>query len=313
MRVVPVLFVQSIGDVVMLPPFAIDVANPRRGVRVVSEGVVQPGGPRDVYTDRAMIEAALRWGETMTSSFAGHGAVAWWDLAHDPATALRPRRITHLASWIHTVAQPFRDAGERSGVVLGTGDVVTARGVRLDVAFEGVDVAGVEVDVSRAALRGGTAAQRTAFLLQLAQRLGGADALHSHLVCCERDDDEPQGCMSEGEAHRYGADVVEIAVDHGCAGMHAAQWTRPGARMIETPPFDTRRDIARRGLVDEHGRATRFGASWMQQVANDREVQRAAPWPSQLDVDAYYANLPDSLHDLYAAWDEGDDNPAMLN
>ena len=67
LAVVPVLFAQSLGGCIMLPAFAIDVNRKRPGVRVLTDAVVQPGGPRDQYTDQLMLEAALLWLEAVAT------------------------------------------------------------------------------------------------------------------------------------------------------------------------------------------------------------------------------------------------------
>jgi hypothetical protein len=85
MGIVPVLFIQAHGDCVFLPARAVMRDARRRGVRVLSEGMPESGGPRDAWTDPLMLELADRWARAMAAGFANHPALAAWDLGDDPA------------------------------------------------------------------------------------------------------------------------------------------------------------------------------------------------------------------------------------
>ena len=70
LQVVLTLYVQSIGDCVMLPAYAIDRRAPRRGVRCVTDARTVDGGPRDVYKDPLMLEVQVRWLDALLAGFA---------------------------------------------------------------------------------------------------------------------------------------------------------------------------------------------------------------------------------------------------
>src|SRR5438309_5621424 len=146
LSVIPVLFAQSIGDCVMLPVYAIDVAGKRPGVRAVTDGVVQPGGPRDQYIDLRMLETEVVWLDSMLGAFAGHPAVTMWDLGHDPASVMRPRRIEHMVRWAQVLKAKASERGQQCMLTLGSRDVTTARGVRLGALAPSVDALGFDVD-----------------------------------------------------------------------------------------------------------------------------------------------------------------------
>ncbi|HEX4578675.1 MAG TPA: hypothetical protein VH498_01610, partial [Candidatus Dormibacteraeota bacterium] len=129
--VVPTLFVQSIGDSVMLPAYAIDRRAPRTGVRCITDARVVEGGPRDIYADPLMLEVQVRWLDAMLAAFAHHPAIVAWDLGHDPASTVRPRRIAEMAAWAALLAERVRAQEEECRLTLGQGDVVRGRGVRL--------------------------------------------------------------------------------------------------------------------------------------------------------------------------------------
>ncbi len=312
LRVVPVLFAQSLGDCIMLPAYAIDVDAPRAGVRAVSDGVVQPGGPRDLYTDPAMLDAEMTWLDTMLTAFAGHEAIAAWDLGHDPATTVRPRRIDHLRGWVALMSERVHAGDQRCVLTFGARDALTARGVRPGTVSPLLDAC--RLDVGPAPLRGETGSSPAVFVVQLAQRLLGDVPLLAEVATAA-----PAGAESAAEPeHRpapslVGETVARLA-EVGCAGVHADAWAACDARVLAAPPFDREPWRAGSGLVTADGSPTAAGAAWRAHRDTELEQQAAQPWPAGLDVEDYYRNLPQSASDLYAAWQAGrSDDPAMLN
>ena len=82
---------------------------------------------------------------------------------------------------------------------------------------------------------------------------------------------------------------------------------------LELPCADLRHAREQEVVVDVAGAPTAFGRAWMEDAAVERERRTPTPWPRELDVESYYANLPDSAADLYAEWRRGgSDRPAML-
>lgn len=298
--VIPVLFAQTFGDCVFLPVYAIDVDAPRTGVRTVTGGVVQPGGPRDQYVDSRMLEAEVRWLEGMLDAFAGNPVIAMWDLGHDPATTVRPRRIEQLRQWTAAHASRIHEAGERCALTLGGTDITTARGVRLDVVAQSVDVLGMTIDSGALGLAdSGLDAGAVAFLLQLGMRLAGDGApVHAHVA----PGDAGTAPDPEDLLRRFGGDVADRIAAIGCSGAHATHWSDCSERVDRLPPFDRHPELAHRGLVDVSGSPTAFGDGWLRATAAIGAAHPPRPWPDTIDSADYYANLPHSIADLYAAW-----------
>ena len=320
LQVIPVLFTQTLGRCVMLPPYAIDVDARRTGVRVITDAVVQPGGPRYLYTDPLMLETSVRWIDTMLGEFAGHPAIAMWDIGHDPAGGVRPRRIDDLRAWMSLISGRIHEREQRCMASLSANDVVIARAVRPAMVGELVDVLGIDLAGEALAQVGGvTEPAAAAFLLQLAQSLGGDVPLFVHIGAHHQPREQTDGDGSENTrdtdaaSRRFADASVDALVDLGAAGVLAAMWSNPGPRAVTTPPYDRNDDMRTLGVVDAAGDVTAFGSAWLEQTRRERERTDSAPWPRDLDVDDYYAHLPESLHELRAAWERGSsEQPAML-
>lgn len=316
LQVIPVLFVQTLAGCVMLPAYAIDVDARRPGVRAVTDAVTQPGGPRYVYTDQLMLEVCARWIDEMLGAFAGHPAIAMWDMGHDPAGGVRPQRIEHLRAWTAMMSEHIHEREQRCMLSLSADDLVIARAVRPAEVARLVDVVGLDLSGNALAQVGGMLEPAAAtFLAQLGESLTGSAPLFTHLHAAERtvasgDDDELD---NDAQTRRFVAGAVDAMVDCGCAGLIAAMWSSPGPRAAEVPPFDRRHDLRDAGLMDASGAETAFGSVWLEEARRERERSVPNPWPATIDVEDYYANLPESLHELRAAWERGSSEyPAML-
>jgi hypothetical protein len=96
--------------------------------------------------------------------------------------------------------------------------------------------------------------------------------------------------------------------------VHSAAWSDWGQRLDEVPPSDRRPWLSRQGIVDSTGVSKPVSAAWAALIAPERSVGARSAYPDSIDVESYYANLPDSLLDLHASW-QGDrsDGPAILD
>ncbi|MFN2451229.1 MAG: hypothetical protein ABR541_02625 [Candidatus Dormibacteria bacterium] len=323
--VTPVLFGQSLGSDVLLPLYAIDPAGSRAGVRVVTDGVVQLGGPRDQYNDPLMLEVETVWLETLLGAFSGHPSLVAWDLGHDPASTMRPRRFGHLQSWVALHADRVRRSGDRVRLTLGAADLLTARGVRLGLVAPALDSVGLQVEPQwLPADQLGGEVDAPVFLAQLAMRLAGARPLELETSLASRRSDDGEAALAgsttrldplpwdiplldEPVAATRAGDTVARLAEVGVGGAHLAAWSDWGPRALAAPPGDLRPAMARRGAVDSRGEPTPLGDRWCAQVAKEPAVAVAQPWPDHLDVEDYYANLPDSARELHAQWRLGTD------
>jgi hypothetical protein len=108
--------------------------------------------------------------------------------------------------------------------------------------------------------------------------------------------------------------MLQRLVSTGVAGVHSSAWSDWGHRLLAVPPSDHRPWLARQGIVDSTGVSKRIGDAWDAVISPERTVATRSAFPDVIDVESYYANLPDSLRDLHASW-RGDrsDGPAILD
>ena len=319
LQVIPVLFVQTLGNCVMLPGYAIDVGARRASVRVIQNAVAQPGGPRYVYTDPLMLDVCVRWVDSMLAAFAGHPAIALWDLGHDPAGGVRPRRIEDLPKWVALLAGRIHEREQRCMVSLSADDLVIARAVRPALISATVDALGIDLTGGALAQTGGALEPNAvAFLVQLGAALSGSAPLIAHLGAHAADVSDSEAATNAvpdagSLTRRFAEGAFDAAAESGCTGVMASMWSAPGPRAATVPPFDRDAQLRGGGVIDASGTATVFGGVWIEQARRERERVAPAPWPPHIDSDDYYANLPDSLQELHAAWERGSsEHPAML-
>lgn len=325
LSVVLTLFAQSVGDCVMLPTYAIERRSPRRGVRCVTDARVVDGGPRDIYTDPLMLEVQVRWLDAMLAAFAGHPAIAAWDLGYDPATTIRPRRIADMTAWAALLSERVHAADEECRLTLGQGDVVRGRGVRLAAMAAHVDALGLVLQPQRLPLPGDPLDPgRAVFTVELAQALAGAqtpltvevDIASGDVVEAEAGDTAVQDHVTASPhgAFRAADQVLQRLIASGVAGLCAGAWCDWGERLADAAPADRRPWLSRRGLVDSTGVSKPIAEAWDAVVAREHALGESAPYPVSIDVESYYASLPDSLLDVHASWNaERGDAPAILD
>jgi hypothetical protein len=289
LRLTLVLFVWSAGDCLLLPAYTVLRRHPRRGVRVLCDGRVEPGGPRDVYTDPLMLELADRWLRTLLADVGGHPALDAIDLGGDPAATVRPRRIADLQRWVSVHAATVRSAGHQVRLTAGAGDVLAARGMRLD----GLDVDRLDIAVTPAELGELELDRGDAILLvaALAGRLAGRALVAE--VALSRD-------AEAGAPDDRAAIVDELCArreEAGLAGLRAGAWHDLAETLERRPPFD-RRDWLRRCGVSGSDTAAALGH------LSRRDLGAAPPstWPPELAAEDHYRHLEDSRRDLAARW-----------
>jgi hypothetical protein len=195
--------------------------------------------------------------------------------------------------------------------------------VRLAAVAPHVDALGLVLNPHRLPLPGDAQnAGRTVFVADLARELAGPGV--PLLVDVEVASGEPARVDGDGapDLETLPSDVARTLCDEllqrlpssGVAGVAAGAWSDWGVRLLESPPADRRPWLARLGIVDSTGNSKLVADVWDELAARDRAVAVHEQFPVAVDIESYYANLPDSLRDLYTSW-QGDrgDAPAILS
>lgn len=319
LRVVPVLFAQSFGDCVLLPRYAVRRGERRPGVRVISDGIIEPGAPRDVWDDPLMLEVEVLWLEETLRAFANHPALLAWDLGHDPAATCRPVRIAHVEAWAQLFGGRVRAAADPCWMTLGAADVLTARGMRLSAVAPHVDAVGLSVLPQALRLEGAPLDPLCVeFVVRLAQRLAGGA---SPVVVSTGVAAEPvvrwsaQGGAAGGEtgaaaavqpveapdAVRHTGALLERLPEDGAVAAFASQWCDLGPRPMASAPYDRRPWLAQSGVAAADGGLKPHGDVWSSTARRELGPGTPAPWPSEgFDAVQWYENLPDASNDLFA-------------
>jgi hypothetical protein len=300
----------------------VDRNNPRRGVRVVCDGNVEPGGPRDAYADPLMLEAAVVWLEALLDAFANHPAIVAWDIGHDPASTVRPRRIAQLAAWVELIAERIHARGDACRLTLGAADVLVARAVRPAALAPHLDGLGLVALPQHLGLGDPLDPGPAVFLTQLAMRLAAPEgsppplSVVSGVASGVPEEPRPvppaeppapgvvedRVTVAEDAAARHAGDLLSRLGEVGVAGLVSTAWCDLAGRVVDAPPYDRRPWLGRHGLLRSDGETKAAGEVWEAAARREPAVAAAEPWPPRLDPEGYYAALPDSARDLLSEW-----------
>jgi hypothetical protein len=120
--------------------------------------------------------------------------------------------------------------------------------------------------------------------------------------------------MDEPAAAAAVDQLVERRTEAGVCALRATAWCDLHPRLRERAPFDRHDWLRRRGLARLDSTEKPALGPWSRVARAEVAVPPPHPWPAHLDVEAFYANLPDSVLDLAAAWHrEQEDRPAILH
>ena len=301
---------QSIGDTVSLPAFAVDHSG-RGSTRVLVGGRQEPGSPRDIYAEAGMLEAQMEWLELLLSCFGSHPAIAAWDLGHDPASTIRPRHISDIASWTELLAGRLHAAGEQVWLTLGPGDFIRARGVRPGLLAAHVDVLGLAVMPQRLRIASAFPDESDVlFLLHLARQLIGESPLAVMLSLGAGDVPSAPvslrdpGITRDAQAAEYVDRLLPQVVESGAVSLLNHPSHNPGEAVALAAPLDRISGLRQAGWFDRNNDLTALGRIWSRYSGREMLRQRVNRDPG-LDAEAYFAGLPDSLLDLNAQWRSG--------
>ncbi len=99
--------------------------------RTLSRGRVVPGAARDIYADAELLDAQLFFAERLASRFAGHPALAGWDLGNEFSNLRWPADSDQIARWSTLLTAALAPAGVPVTGGLHSQDLEEDRRIRL--------------------------------------------------------------------------------------------------------------------------------------------------------------------------------------
>ena len=283
------------------------------------------GGPRDIYTDPLLLEVQVRWLDALLAALAGHPAVAAWELGHDPASTVRPARIADFTAWValspSACTSRTSAAGSPSARATWCGAAECAWHRWRSTSTRSAWRCARSVCRCQATLSTPAAACSWPSLPWRSpdrpHRSWSRWASHPARLPAA-----PSGRGRHRQRHRARRRRHTRAATSCCSGWSrqaspaciAAAWSDWGERLHEVPPATAGHGCHDRESLTALGFPSvsrRRGRRWSRL---QRSVAARSPYPDSIDVESYYANLPDSLLDLHASW-QGDrsDGPAILD
>lgn len=182
-KVVPVLFVGHLFNHRFLPRWLMDVGTPgRQQMRTISDGWEHPGGVKNLYETRELLDAQQTLIRELIGFYSQHPAVHAWDiggnglLAAAPASPYRDPEAVH--HWLSLLQETVQEADEsRHPVWCSTPDTVLtmSEAPRLNLLAElGIICALETYPFVHTSAAGGTDADFLAYVWLLARTLADA-------------------------------------------------------------------------------------------------------------------------------------------
>jgi endo-1,4-beta-mannosidase len=288
------LFCGHMSGVNWLPGWAVDLSAPSI-FRTISDGRVVPGGAADLYADPALLDAQLLLARRLASTFAGHRALARWDLGNEFSNLRWPMHPDQIAHWSSVLTEALRPAGVDVTGGLHAQDLEQDRGIRIssiarpwdEVAMHGypiyTEVAAAPDDPDWVPFLSATAA-RFADRRVDAQEFGLPD--HE---------------LGEERVAHYAAAVLARLWQTGAVGASWWCFSDYAVELSGLPPFDLASHELHFGLFRADGGAKPVADVWR---GFGRRPARDIPPIQGPDEVTWYAGLPGTLEQAYKEWRE---------
>ncbi len=111
--------------------------------QVVSGGMVVDTGYRNMFQDRAALDAERLLLEAVVGTYREHAGVWMWNLGNEPDLFARPRDASAGRSWVKEMTQLVEEIDPRHPITTGlhTANLFADNGLRVDHVFDESDVA----------------------------------------------------------------------------------------------------------------------------------------------------------------------------
>jgi len=308
LRVVPTLIVLNMSGRIWWPAWMLNAA----------------GGPRDIFSDPALLKAQTLLMHTIGRALAGDKAIRAFDLANEIDDAQRPRTPEAARFWASLLANTIRRAAGPTPIQIGTHlpSLTTDNNMRVDdlasIADEDVMHAyplyyegargflDPELVPFSCALTSALAGRGRATLMQEFGLCTAAPGAPGHSITDDfLGERRTQYLASEDEAGRYYAAVLDGLASTGAAGAYAWCYADYDPQLFNRPPLDTAVRERTFGLVRADG-SEKPAADVFRQFRKRWEAGGIihAPIPRVLNIpaDEYYRAPRSHFDRLYARW-----------
>jgi endo-1,4-beta-mannosidase len=307
LRTMPTLFCGHMSGVNWLPAWALDPAYPSPRFRTFTASGESPFGIGDFYTGE-LLDAQRTFARAVGERAREHAAVFCWDLGNEFSNLRPPRSASDAQHWSAALTHDlFTTSNIASTGGLHGEDLTFDRAIRPSSIAEPWRFATMHgYPVYSAFARGPGDAEVVPFLAALATSCSHKRVLFSEFgnpTC------PPHGsasgsyaCLTEDEMAVYARRVLDRLQHRGALGAFWWCWADYAPDLASTPPFDGAPHELSFGIVRGDG-SEKPVAQALAAFARERRDVRETP-PPIVEEAAFYAGLPATLDDAYAAYIE---------
>lgn len=293
--VVPSLFCGHMSGVNWLPGWVVRPDAPTMSVRTISGGKVVPGGAGDIYADPALVDAQVTLARRLATVLRGHPGLAGWDLGNEFSNIRLPSSPDDAARWSAVLTEALRPSGVDVTGGLHAPDLETDLGIRISSIARPWDVVsmhGYPLYSESARMRDDP--EWVPFVCATAARFAGKPVLAQEFGL-------PDHELGEEAVARYAEGVLQRLWWLGARGAYWWCFTDYVGSLRSLPPFDRAPHELHFGLLRSDGTAKPVLDAWRN---FGRRQVLDKPIPGGPDEDTWYAGLPETIRDAYAAWIE---------
>jgi endo-1,4-beta-mannosidase len=254
--------------------------------RTLSRGRVVSGAARDIYADAALLDAQRVLAERLASRFAGHPALARWDLGNEFSNLRWPADPDQIARWSTLLTTALAPAGVPVTGGLHSQDLEEDRRIRLS------SIAGPWREVAMHGYPAADDPDWVPFLSATAARMAGKPVEAQEFGLSDHE-------LGEDRVARYADRVLRRLWRTGAVG--AAWWCFSDYEpaLAGLPPFDRAAHELHFGLVRADGSPKPVADVWRH---FGRRAVLAAPSFDGPDERTWYQGLPQTLETAYVGW-----------
>jgi endo-1,4-beta-mannosidase len=294
LRTMPTLFCGHMSGVNWLPAWTLDPATPSGRFRTIAGGNVSPYGIGDFYTGD-LLEAQRTFARAVGERAREHASILAWDLGNEFSNLRVPRTPQDAAHWSAALTHDLF-VTSNLGVTGGTHgeDLSEDRHIRLASLAEPWPFATMHGYPAYSDFaRGMGDPEVVPFLHEMAAAFARKRVLFSEFGT-------PASALEDDAAAVYAREVLLRLQQRGALGAFWWCWTDYAPELATSPPFDLAPHELRFGVLRADG-TERPVAAALAEFARERRSVIEAPAPA-IDEEAYYAGLPASLREAYAAY-----------